>query len=328
MISNVKSWLRMRARPERDFGKLSRRLIHASALLCLLAAGCTVYEQPLHDQKDPLLHNSVDIARADRLVIFVPGSLTSITMYGPADGWSRGGFADAYYRFPGLDGMPVTPLDIEGSARRIAGLANRYPDKEVALVGYSSGAAIAILAAAQIAGDRVVPVAAISPAVERGGGMPTLVRGASDIVRSAARAKSLDPVDVWIEYWQILLRGRNAAPIPEFRERVIETARTHRGETNLGPPEKRLAQSHARYLRSWELPENLDLSKVRLRIYVGLEDPVFSINQTLRFARQLGAEQIYGYPGEGHLLYLTQSDVFETARRFAEEVFATEAPAR
>lgn len=327
MISNAKSWHRMRVRPEPDFGKMSRMLIRAFVLLCLLTAGCAPNDTPMQDQKDPILYSSAEIARADKLVIFVPGSLTSVTMFDPADGWSSGGFADAYYRFPGLDGMPVTPLDIEGSAAHIAAFANRYPDKEVALVGYSSGAAIAILAATQIAGDRVVPVAAISPAVERGGGMPTLARGASDIVRSAARAKSLDPLDVWIEYWQILLWGRNAPPIPEFRERVIETARIQRGERDLGPPETRLAQSHARTLRSWQLPENLDLDHVRLRIYVGLEDPVFSTNQTLRFAHQLGVKQIYGYPGEGHLLYLTQTDVFETAHRFAEEVFATETPA-
>ncbi len=303
-------------------------LIRAAVLLCLLTLGCTAYDQPSPDQANPLQYRSADVAHAERLVIFVPGSLTSITMFDSAEGWSRSGFADAYYRFPGLDGMPITPLNIEGAATLIADFANRHPEKQVALVGYSAGAAIAILAATQIEGDRVVPVAAISPAVERGGGMPTLARGASDIVRSAARAKSLDAVDIWLEYWQILLRGRNAAPIPEFRERVIETARAHRGERDLGPPETRLAQSHARYLRSWELPENLDLSHVRLRVYVGLEDPVFSTKQTLRFARQLGVEQIYGYPGEGHLLYLTQTDVFETARQFAEEVFATEAPAR
>ena len=158
--------------------------------------------------------------------------------------------------------------------------------------------------------------------------MPTLARGASDILRSAARAQSVDPLNVWVEYWQILLRGRNARPIPEFRERVIETAREHRGDRDLGPPETRLARSHARYLSRWELPEDLSLDHVRLRIYAGLEDPVFSTAQTLRFARKLGAEQIYGYPREGHLLYLTQPDVFETARRFAEEVFETEAPTR
>ena len=302
--------------------------IRAALLFCLLFAGCTQFDDPKLTPQDPLLYRSDEVERAGRLVIFVPGSLTSVVMFDPADGWSRGRFADAYYRFPGLDGMPVTPLDIQGAAAQIAAFANRYPDKQVALVGYSSGAAIAILAAAQIQGDRVVPVAAISPAVERGGGMPTLARGASDIIRSAARAQSFDPLDVWVEYWQILLRGRNARPIPEFRERVIETARIHRGERDLGPPETRLARSHARYLSRWELPEDLNLEHVRLRIYVGLEDPVFSTAQTLRFARQLGEKQIYGYPGEGHLLYLTQTDVFETARLFAEDIFETEAQTR
>lgn len=311
-----------------DIWRVCRIPICSVLLVCLLIVGCAPYDDPPQDLPDPILHRPEDVARADRLVIFVPGSLTSVVMYDAADGWSGGGFAAAYYRYPGLDGMPVTPLDIDGSAAQIAAFANRYPDKDVALVGYSSGAAIAILAAAQIQGDRVVPVAAISPAVERGGGMPTLARGASDIVRSAARAQSLDPLDVWVEYWQILLRGREAPPLPAFRERVLETARIHRGDRDLGPPDPRLARSHARHLSRWELPGDLDLEHVRVRIYAGLEDPVFSTAQTLRFTKQLGETQIYGYPGEGHLLYLTQPDVFETARLFAETVFDEPSPSR
>lgn len=289
----------------------------AALILCLALAGCA--RAPAPSGPDPLLYDPSDLAQSDRLVIFVPGALTSVIMFAPAQGWQAGDWAAAYYRFPGLDEMPPGPLDIEGAADHIAAFANAQADKDIALVGYSSGAPIAILAASRITGRRVVPVAAIAPAVERGGGLSTLARGAADIVRSAARAQSLDPLQVWIEYWQILLLGRDAQPIPKFRSRVIETARTHRGERELGPPETRLARSHARRLQSWELPEDLDLSHVRLRIYAGLEDPVFSTAQTLHFARKLGQTRIYGYPGEGHLLYLTQKDVFETARRFAED---------
>ncbi|WP_050928212.1 alpha/beta fold hydrolase [Aestuariivita boseongensis] len=298
--------------------------LRAALLAGLLLAGCAQGPAPAPDAPDPILYDPAEVARAERLVIFVPGALSSVVMYTPAKGWQAGGFADAYYRFPGLDGMPPGPLDIDRAAAQVAGFANAHPDKQVALVGYSSGAPIAILAAARITGDRVVPVAALAPAVEHGGGLPTLARGAGDILRAAARAQSLDPLQVWIEYWQILLRGRNAPPLPGFRDRVIETAQTHRGERPLGPPETRLARSHGQALQNWELPPDLDLSHVRLRIYAGLEDPVFSTAQTLRFARALGQDRIYGFPGEGHLLYLSQPDVFETARRFAVE--ALEAP--
>ena len=293
----------------------------AALVISLALAACSRVDAPADGATDPLLYAPDQVAQEDRLVIFVPGALTSVVMFAPARGWSQGNWAAAYYRFPGLDEMPDAPLDIDGAARRIADFANAHPGKEIALVGYSSGAPIALLAAAQIDGDRVVPVAMISPAVERGGGLPTLARGAGDIVRAAARAQSLDPVQVWIEYWQILLRGRDAPPIPTFRERIIETARADEGERPLGPPETRLARSHSRTLQYWELPEDLDLSHVRLRIYAGLEDPVFSTAQTLRFARLLGQDRIYGYPGEGHLMYLTQPDVFETARLFAESQF-------
>ena len=299
--------------------RLVRALIAGLCVFCLL--GCAAEPAGDTPAPGPLLYESKAVSNADRLVIFVPGALTSVVLFDPANGWAAGDFAPAYYRFPGLDGVPVTPLDLDAAAAQIARFANSYPDKDVALVGYSSGAPIALMAAAQITGDRVVPVAAISPAVERGGGMTTLAMGASDILRSAVRAGTLDPVDVWIEYWQILLQGRSAPPIPEFRERVIETARIHRGERGLGPPDPQLARSHSRQVSMWELPHDLDLSRLRVRIYVGLEDPVFSTRQTLGFARKLGVEQIYGYPGDGHLLYLTQPDVFETARRFAEDVF-------
>lgn len=270
----------------------------------------------------PLIFNPGHVARAERLVIFVPGALASVEMFAPARGWRDGGFAPAYYRFPGLDGRDLTqPLDIEQAADQIAAFANAHPDKDIALVGYSSGAPIAILAASRIDGARIVPVAAISPAVERAGGLPTLARGASDVVRSAWRAGTLDPLAVWIEYWQILLYGREATPDPAFRQRILDMARMQQGERGLGPPDRSIARAHARKLQIWELPDTLDLSHVRLRIYTGLQDPVFSTRQTLGFARSLGQSRIYGYPGEGHLLYLTQPDVFETAKGFALETW-------
>ncbi|MCE8006369.1 alpha/beta hydrolase [Aestuariivita sp.] len=289
--------------------------------LILMLAGCAQQAAPPTPQADPLLYRPEKIAATDRLVIFIPGALTSVRMFAPARGWTQSGFAPVFYRFPGLDGRPLTgPLDIGAAADEIAAFANAHPEKDVALVGYSSGAPIAILAAARITGDRIVPVAAISPAVERSGGLPTLARGAGDILRAAARAGTLERLPIWVEYWQILLYGRNATPDPQFRQRIISRAHTHSGERSLGPPDPNLARSHASRLARWELPPKLDLTHVRLRLYAGLEDPVFSTAQTLRFARKLGQDRIYGYPGEGHLLYLTQSDVFDTARQFADTV--------
>lgn len=288
----------------------------------LALASCAATPETTAPSSDPLLYSERAVAAADRLVVFVPGALASVRMFDSAAGWTDGGFAAVYYRFPGLDGFPLTgPLAPEQAADQIAAFANAYPDKDVALVGYSSGAPIALMAASRIAGDRVVPVAAVAPLVERAGGLPTVVRGAGDLLRASIRAGSIDLTLVWIEYWHILLYGRDTEPDPAFREQVFEFAQEHRGDRRFGPPDSDLARAHSRALRAWEIPEDLDLSNVRLRIYAGLEDPVFSTAQTLRFARRLGVSEIYGYPGDGHLLYLTQPDVFDTAQRFAIDTF-------
>ncbi len=293
-------------------------------LLILTLAACAggVAKEPGPAPRDgALLYDAAMVARADRIVVFVPGALNSVAMFAPAGGWVDGGFAPVFYRFPGLDGLPLDRvLEPGAAAEEIAAFALRHPDKDVALVGYSSGAAIAILAADRIRDGRRVPVVAISPAVERAGGMPTILAGAGDIVRAAARAESKDVFSIWTEYWQILLYGRNARPPEPVRTAIREGARELRAERQFRPPLAGLARSHAARLRYWELPPDLDLSHAPVRIYVGAEDPVFSTAQTLAFARKLGLEGIHTYPGDGHLLYLTQTDVFVTAQAFAEEV--------
>ena len=270
-----------------------------------------------------LLFDPDMLARSDRMVIFIPGALNSVAMFAPAGGWVEGGFAPVFYRFPGLDGMPLDRvLDPDQAAAEIAAFAARHKDKDVALVGYSSGAAIAILAANRIRDGRRVPVAAISPAVERAGGMTTILAGAGDILRAAARAEKKSVFVVWTEYWQILLYGRHAKPPEEVRSAVRQGARQLRAERADRPALGPLARSHAARLRYWELPTDLDLSHAPVRIFVGAEDPVFSTRQTLEFAKKLGLSDVRAYPGDGHLLYLTQPDVFLTARMFAEEVLA------
>jgi pimeloyl-ACP methyl ester carboxylesterase len=287
--------------------------------LCLLLVGCSA-RLPMADDS-PLVYDAHAVAQADRIAIFIPGALSSIALFAPAEGWRAGGFAPVYFRFPGLDGRPLGTLDLDQAADQIARFATRHPRKDIALVGYSSGAPIALLAASRITDGRIIPVAAIAPAVEQGGGLPTLARGAADILRATARAERPTPTDIWIEYWQILLFGRHARPDPDFQARVRAAATTQRGERGLGPPDPALSRAHTRAIRRWHLPDSLPLTHLRLRIYAGLEDPVFSTRQTLEFARKLGLDHIHGYPDEGHLLYLTQTDVFTTARRFAEDQF-------
>ncbi|TNF59100.1 MAG: alpha/beta hydrolase [Rhodobacteraceae bacterium] len=302
-----------------------RRLVLPLILVAALAACAPGLRQAARapDAQDPLLYDPAMIARAERIAVFIPGALNSVAMFAPARGWTEGGFAPVYFRFPGLDGLPLDEvLDPDAAAARIADFAARHPNKDIALVGYSSGAAIAILAANRIRDGRIVPVAAISPAVEKAGGMTTVLAGAADILRAAARAERKDTFTIWTEYWQILLYGRHAEPAPQVRAAIRDGANRLREERALRPPLARLARSHSARLRTWELPADLDLSHAPVRIFVGREDPVFTTRQTLAFARKLGLSQIHAYPGDGHLLYLTQTDVFTTARLFAEDALA------
>jgi pimeloyl-ACP methyl ester carboxylesterase len=277
-------------------------------LLCLALAGCTA---PRNDEiyVDPLVYDPQAVARAETLVILIPGALTSRGMFYSAEAWAdRPGYALAFYRFAGMEGMPLDrPLSIEGAGREIAAFANAYPDKRIRILGYSTGGPIGILAASEIRGD--VRVAAMSSAVELAGGADTALRVAGDVVISTARAKSLRPEDVWLEYYRILLFGRNVRKRPEaVQTSDVYVARLSK-EITLPDPDVPAAQSSD--LRRWRLSEAIALDPAKVRFFVGLEDPVFSTRQTLQLARKLGSARVYGYPGQGHLLYQTRPDVFD-----------------
>ena len=68
---------------------------------------------------------------------------------------------------------------------------------------------------------------------------------------------------------------------------------------------------HLMWLEEPIPPENI-------HFFVGLEDPVFSQDQTLAFARQLGGCAVTGYPGHGHLLFLSCKESFQDIFAFFE----------
>lgn len=262
-----------------------------------------------------LIYDAEELDAARVIAVLVPGALSRVDIFEPAEAWRSEGYGLAMYRFPGLDGRPVFPrLRIRAAAREIVELVARYPDKPVRLLGYSTGGPIALTAAAQIAGD--IKVAAMSSAIESGGGMRTGLSGLSDIIGSAWRRGSLRPRDIWMEYYRVLLFGRVVQRDPHLAEQANALIASHKDRIVM--PEGDLPRAHTDDLRRWRLPAGRVLSPDRIRFFVGMDDPVFSQRQTLDFADRLGGCTVVGYPGHGHLLFLSCPDVFDDIFQFFE----------
>ena len=285
------------------------------AILGLTACGVPLtYQSP----EDPLVFDASEVAQAERIAVFIPGALTSINIFEGSADWESAGYARAFYRFPGLDGLETDHLiDPRVAADRIAAFANSYPDKDIALVGYSTGGPIALLAAPDISGDRRVRVAAMSTAVEHGGGLPTVARGLKDIVRAMIATGSLQRQVVWRRFWSGLLYGPDALDDPAFVDRLDRDI--SEGDKIIVKLDPAIALSHTLGLPAFMLPRDLDLSGIPVAFFVGLNDPVFSTAQTSRFSHKVGEVTIYGYPEHGHLLFFTRRDVFADIRAFVED---------
>lgn len=267
--------------------------------------------------QDPLVYDSAAVAQAEKIAIFIPGVLASIDIFDATENWTEHGYARALYRFPGLDGLRNDHfIDPQTIAARIADFANAHPNKDIALIGYSTGGPVALLAAPMISKNRDVRVAAMSTAVEYGGGLATAARGLADIVRAMIATGSLDRETVWKRFWAGLLYGVAALDDPAFEERLRRDIAA--GEKIIVKLDPAVAIAHALGLPTFEVPADLDLSDVPVGFFVGLNDRVFSTAQTVDFSRKIGDVTIFGYPDQGHLLFFTRPDVFEDMRAFVE----------
>ncbi|SEN36477.1 Pimeloyl-ACP methyl ester carboxylesterase [Loktanella fryxellensis] len=286
-------------------------------IVLVFLAGCSPALLRTSGATDPMITSAARLAEADKVVIFIPGALSSVMVFKATEAWEEAGYARAFYRYPGLDGLPVDHrLDPATAARDVAAFANEMEGKTVTLVGYSTGALIALEAAPQIDPARQVRIAAMSPAVEHGGGPRTLIRGAGDALQAVRATGSLDKNKLWPRFWAGLLFGPEAledpVPSPELLAAIAEGAKVG------APLDTQIAFSHMLSLPGWTLPQNLDLSGIPVAFFIGLNDPVFSTRQTTDFSRKLGGVPILGYPGQGHLLFLTRPDVFTDMLDFAE----------
>lgn len=287
------------------------------ASLLLLAACAAPPGMPTRES--PLAINPVrasQVEAAPRLTVMIPGALASVDIFAPTNHWAERGHALAYYRFPGMDGLPLDhELSIQAAAQEIARFARRHPEKQLTLVGYSAGGAIALEAAALLA-PRPVTVAAISPSPEHAGGLQTILRGAGDVISAATRAEAFTRKAIWDEYWKTLLYGRRNRDNPAFSEQIETLSDEH--SPRIADPSPALVRAHSADLRRWELSEGADLSHARIGFFIGMEDPVFSTRQTDSLRRRAGGGALIGFADDGHLLLLTRKSLFDHVLRFVE----------
>jgi len=276
--------------------------------ICVFALlGCAPAPPDVPSPVSPLVFDAAEVARARHIAVMIPGAFASVDMFAPARDWD--GVAVVTYRFPGMDGLALDHrLDLQRAADEIAAFAALYPAAEVSLIGYSTGGPIALMVAAQIEG--AVDVALISTAVDYAGGVQTALRTTGDVLGTAVQLGSVDPQAVWDVYWQSLLYGGD----PAYAARVEALTAQHRPD--LIRPLHPIFVAHTEDLRGWRLPADLDLTGVRVRVFAGAEDAVFSPAQTARFADRVGADAVWSYPGDNHLLVLTRTTLFDDVLAF------------
>lgn len=255
------------------------------------------------------------LSTARVIAVLIPGALSPGDIFAPVSRWQEAGYGLATYRFPGLDGRALSPpLKIEKAAADIAALADAYADTPFRLLGFSTGAPIAVSAAQRMRND--VRVAGLSPAVELGGGAETALRSTRLILCAAWRIKSMRLRAVWLEYYKLLLFG---TPVLSDASRSARAAQIIKARADrIVWPEGGLPKAHMADLRRWRLAKDTVFEQGQIRFFHGLEDPVFSPQQVAQFARQIGGVPVTGYPGQGHLMFASHLPVFDDIFDFFE----------
>jgi pimeloyl-ACP methyl ester carboxylesterase len=291
-----------------------------SVLLAVPVVGATTWvlcpsSAETQDRASSVLYDAAEIASHRRLAILIPGSLNSVDIYAGANRWRSVGYALAYYRFPGMDGRALDgTVEIRAAAADIIRFSREFPDKEIYLVGYSTGAQIALQVASELP-DRVRKVAAISSAV----GFPETIwvsfRVGIDLARRALHLRTLDISRIWLDYYRVLLFGRERFELPAPTHQAAEIIASRR--QRIVTPTSRLICAHFGGL-ALGTGVSGPVKGVEVRFFHGSEDPVVPVRAVRNFAAKLSESSIEVLDGHGHIPMLTAPDLFERVRRFLE----------
>lgn len=283
--------------------------------LLLALAACSTLPPP---QKvpgvAPVVHDGQARPGVDTAIVLIPGAMASIELFAPVLDWDVPNSTVMAYRFPGLDGLALNHrVDIVDSGALLAEHLNRLGVKHVDLIGYSTGGPIALEAARRIKGAEV-QVALLSSASDTPAAVIAAARGAVDVTRSFLRSKFGGEDDALLENYRTLLFGRRHYSEAELAERSRQLAALQRGHIEAPPP--RMTLAHTSDLMSWTAGDPSDLYDVRIGVFHGSEDSIFSEGRTWRFAKRLHAETYRSYQGQGHLLFVTEPRIWEDIRDF------------
>lgn len=284
----------------------------AFLLLVLLLAACGARPDANSDQ-DALQTLAGNPDRAAELVFVVPGALSPVWIFDPVRDWADADTAIIAYRFPGLDGRPSDErVRIDAAGAAIAAYANARQPRAVRIIGQSTGGPIALEAARRVRAERV-DVALISTALPTPAVALTGLSGFIDLMEAANRAGTWEERQLFREYYRTLLYGRS-----HYDDPVLSADSDRRAEEvyeDLILPEDGMAAAHSGDLFRWTLRRPEDLAHVRVLLFHGSDDPLFSVAAVRRFMRRLPDAQLRVYPDQGHLLPETVPGLFGDIRR-------------
>lgn len=237
----------------------------------------------------------------ETVTFLLPGALSTSAVFGAAADWGDDRNLVVEYRLPGMQGEPVDPpLQIGRAADWVAEYSARYPDARINLLGFSTGAAIAIEAAGRIPdGDRV-RVVAVSTAMPFPGAALAALRGGLQVVGSALSAQTLDRTAVWQEYYKTLLLGTGWRSAPERTARAESLL--SRDKDRIVAPGKGLGRAQSGTLLTWSLSPQARSASATIFLVHGGRDPVFPLRSARRLAARLDAG-LCVYQDAGHLLF-------------------------
>lgn len=244
--------------------------------------------------------NAGKSAHPDRITFLLPGALTTTEIFRPAQNWAGPDHLVVEYRLPGMQGEPLLPrLDILRSATWVADFANRHPEASIQLLGYSTGAAIAIEAAGRIDNSERVKVAAVSSATPFPGAALAALRGSLDVATSALMLGSLDRQKVWEDYYKTLYFGKGWRNSAEKRQRARQLDAIVSGRVLA--PGGGVGKAQSASLLFWTPSKAALSTRADIRFFHGESDPVFPAASARRLADRLNAE-ICILPEAGHLV--------------------------
>lgn len=287
---------------------MTGRLWLALAAGVLLAA-CA----PAPEAAKPPLYTAAQVAAPEEITFLLPGALTTAGIFGPANDWATDRHLVVEYRLPGMRGQPLDPpLDILRAADWVAAYANRHPGARINLLGYSTGAAIAIEATGRITDSARVRVVAISSATPFPGAALAFLRGIAGVAGSALSAGTLNAQRVWDEYFITLYLGQGWRQSPD--KRAIAEALRRSFEGRITKPGEGRGRSQSASLLVWTLSPEALASEARITFFHGQNDPVFPLSAVRPLAARLDST-LCVLPEDGHMVLLSRPDLIDRARR-------------